>query len=479
MLTIPHTKKSIIKGEPVAVRSVSADGDPEGCLSKAIRPFIENVERVFGVGLNETPSGGDINLRYDPSLSAEEYGVSPSGGKITILAGGLPGANHALAKLFQLARREGAALSVPGLISGDKPDRAWRGFMLDLARQWHPVRYIYDYIDVLWLYGMSVLQLHFTDNESYTLPSRVFPKLSTPGRHYTEEEISDVARYAAARGVKIVPEIDAPGHCRPFNEAYPEIFGSNGVIEATDRAFEGLDALYSELCGFFPDSDLIHIGGDEAAISNWNACPETVSWREAHGLKDERDLYGEYIRRLTGMILSKGRTPVVWEGFPKEWNDKIDKRVLVFSWENYYQSTTDLLDGGFSVINAAWRPLYIVTPSPHWEQDEVLDWGVFFWNHWWDCSHAFGGLSVEPTEKVIGGQICAWGDNLTKMDPIEGADAEFEIARKLIPALAERTWNVYGKPDREGFAEAFIRADGLVSVRRGTAETTHMTERKA
>ena len=465
MLTIPQPKKSAISGEPISVRTVSAD--TAGDLIKAVAPFADNVERIFGVRLGSVPAGGDADVVFDPSLAGEEYRILPEGGGIKIFAGGLPGANHALAKLFQLARRDGGGLTVPALTAEDKPDKAWRGFMLDLARQWHPVRYILDYVDILWLYGMSVLQLHFTDNESYTLPSRVFPKLSTPGRHYTEDDIKYIAEYAASRGVALVPEIDAPGHCKPFNDAYPEIFGSNGIIEATDRAFAGLDALYGELCGFFPGSEMIHVGGDEAAIGNWNGCPDTVAWRDARGLRDERDLYGEYIKRLTEIILSKGRVPVVWEGFPKEWNGKIDKRVLVFSWENYYQSTRDLLEGGFCVLNAAWRPLYIVTPQPHWEQDEVLDWNVYFWNHWWDASHAAGGLTVEPTEKVLGGQICAWGDNIKNMDPTEGADLEFGIARKLIPALAERTSNADCEADRAAFAVAFDRADGLVTVRRG------------
>ncbi len=463
MKTIPQPKKigTVPGGVGIAVCTVAACEE----LLPALHPFAEHAGRAFGIKPQVMTGDGDIVLINDPSLGEDAYRVVAENGRVAVYTSGLPGANRGLAKIFQLMRAENGELLLPGVLIWDRPDSSWRGLMLDLARQWHPVSYLYDYIDMLWVYGMSVFQLHFTDNESFTLPSVIFPKLSTPGRHYTRDEIASIAEYAHARGIKIVPEIDAPGHCRPFNEAYPEIFGSNGIIEATDEAFDALEKLYDELISFFPYSDAIHIGGDEAQISKWNESPESLAWRDSHGLKDERDLYGEYIRRLTGMILSKGKIPVVWEGFPKSWNGKIDKRVLVFSWENHYQTAPELLDGGFDVINAAWRPLYVVAPSPHWEQDEVFAWNVNFWNHWWDASAARGGLSVPMTSRILGGQICAWGDNLAKMDYAEGDRIEFEIVRRLVPALAEKTWNHDSGTDYESFCKVFEKTDRFVVKR--------------
>lgn len=68
--------------------------------------------------------------------------------------------------------------------------------------------------------------MHFTDNQSYTLPSEIYPKLSTPGRFYTREQIQELVEYANARGVELMPEIDVPGHCISFGEAYGDLLGA-------------------------------------------------------------------------------------------------------------------------------------------------------------------------------------------------------------------------------------------------------------
>lgn len=130
----------------------------------------------------------------------------------------------------------------------------------------------------------------------------------------------------------------------------------------------------------FPDAPYIHIGGDEAKIALWKDCPDCTAWRDENGLANEKEMYSEYIRRITNMILERGRIPCVWEGFPKEGNHKIDKRVLVFPFESDYQTAEELLEGGFTVVNTSWKPLYIVTHTEHhWPQEEILSWQV---NHW-------------------------------------------------------------------------------------------------
>ena len=78
---------------------------------------------------------------------------------------------------------------------------------------------------------MNRLQLHFSDDQSYTLPSRRFPALPTPGFCFTEEEIRRINAYALERGVVIVPEVDMPGHCGALFQVYPDLFGYEHAVE--------------------------------------------------------------------------------------------------------------------------------------------------------------------------------------------------------------------------------------------------------
>jgi len=83
--------------------------------------------------------------------------------------------------------------------------------MIDLARNWHSMENVKKLIDLAAYYKVNYLQLHFTDHHSYTLPSLKYPKLSTPNRHYSFQELKEMESYSQARGVTVIPEMDVPG----------------------------------------------------------------------------------------------------------------------------------------------------------------------------------------------------------------------------------------------------------------------------
>lgn len=58
---------------------------------------------------------------------------------------------------------------------------------------------------------------HITDTQSFPFVSKSNPKLSKLGAYsrtevYTHSDISELVTYAAVRGIRIVPEFDAPSH---------------------------------------------------------------------------------------------------------------------------------------------------------------------------------------------------------------------------------------------------------------------------
>lgn len=385
-----------------------------------------------------------IRLHMDSAMPAEGYHILVTETGADLYASTAVGMHHGLAALLRDLTATDGKLTLPTMDITTSPACAYRGLMVDLARQKHPLSYVLQYIDLCWQNRASHLQLHFTDDQSFTLPLNCYPNLGTEGRTYTKEEIATINEYAAKRGVILVPEVDIPGHTSQFFAKYPEVFGTAGVLPACDTVFEALRTIFAEVKAMFPHSPWIHIGGDEAAIGNWENCPRTKEYMQTHHITDLEEMYAEYIRITTEMILDLGCTPVVWEGFRKEYNDRISRDVIIIAWESYYQPAYDLAEAGFTLINCSWKPLYIVTPNTHWTPDEIGTWHPHNWQHWWEKSVAYpNGYTIDKKYPVLGGQLCAWGDGLVSYTDIDKAcREELALVSERLPALCERTWNV-------------------------------------
>lgn len=392
-----------------------------------------------------------IHCLRDESLPAGAYRLD-AGEAVTLSAPDETGMHHALATLTQLtatADKDGfAAVAIE-----DAADYPYRGLMIDTARIFHPLENLLSCVDLCWLYKLSHLHIHFTDDQSYTLPSEVFPKLPTPGKSYTKEETASLAAYAQSRGVRIMPEIDVPGHCRSFSQAYPEIFTSGGIghiIAFTPRVFTAFEALFGELAERFPDADRIHIGGDEADIAAWLQSEECRDYAAACGVPVDGDerlsaerIYATFVKKLSDIVLSLGKTPVCWEGFGKEVNYLVPRTTEVFSWELFYQTTPELTAGGYPLINGSWMPNYIVYPHHEKPVEELFNWSP----RRFQATHPGSPYREEPYlmpryDRLLGGELLSWGDHgVNAPNPAAHLAGEFASIAQRLPATAEGAWN--------------------------------------
>lgn len=428
-------------------------------FEKAVKSFCGYVKKSYKI--NFSFEEGGIELIYKPELDSDSYEIKSS----KLYASSCEGANYALATLYQLLEIKNGKVLLPEVEISDKPECTHRTLMIDLARKFHPVEYLFYYVDMCWLYKVNRFQLHLTDDQGFTFPSKAFPKLTCNGEFYSKDELSRLAEYANDRGVVLIPELDIPGHCQKLQQSHPEVFGTCGVLPACERVFTALDKLYGEVCDVFPYSPYIHIGGDEAAVSRWQEDSETLEYMKEHNIADNEELYTEFIRRVTEIIFDHKRTPIVWEGFHKSGNNKISKNVIVISWENFYQPVTDLAESGFTLINASWKPLYIVTPGTHWTPEEILNLSRFSWRHWWENSKAYpDGIDISTDNNVIGMQLCAWGDVLqTYKSGHKAASEEYELVRERVPAMAEKNWNNSTVRNINDFNTAYAKINSLLN----------------
>ncbi|MDD4772683.1 MAG: family 20 glycosylhydrolase, partial [Eubacteriales bacterium] len=318
--------------------------------------FAGYAEKAYGIVFENQPGG--VELIFDHRMEKGHYRLD-SGERVRLFACDLSGIGYALSTLLQIITAKDGKIVLPVTEIVDYPDCGFRTLMVDLARQWHTFENILDYVDLCFLNKANYLHLHFIDSQSYTLPSVLFPKQPTEGRHYTPEQIGHLVAYAKARNIILIPEIEAPGHSSAMVDAYPELFacegqtGRNIICAGKSGVFSDLDKTIGEICEMFPFSPYIHIGGDEASIEAWNDCSDCRAYMEREGIVSVKALYTDFIVNITNTVLARGRTPIVWEGFPKEGAEKISRDVVVISWENYYHYTPDLLDEGFNIINAS------------------------------------------------------------------------------------------------------------------------------
>ncbi len=467
---IPMPKKCVTLGNKAQIIPYAIFTEREDWQKHTVA-FSDTFSRGHGRSLTIGERGG-IELIYDRCSSDNAYRLV-SDGALKIYASTSEGICYGLASALQLSEPTDAGIKLPALEIEDYPDKDYRSVMVDLGREWHPFGKLLKFVDLCFFYKVKYLNLHFADNKLYTLPSNAFPKLCVDGKYYTEAEIEYLREYANARGVVLIPEFECPGHAPVLNTYYPEVFadrseGEGGVFynesgevisnkallcASRESAVEGVKTLLNEIAELFPEAPYIHIGGDEANITLWDQCSDCTEYMNNNGIDDVYGLYSDYVARIARHVLSLGKTPIVWEGFPEKGADKIPPETIVISWENHYQTTYQLLDGGFKLINASWKPLYIVpantSPEPrfNWGAKEIYDWSVYNWQHWWEQSVAFHSpINVEPTDQVIGAMLCVWEMTF---------EQEINHVMANLPALAERTWTTDRVCDYEDFRRRF------------------------
>ncbi|MBQ9543743.1 MAG: family 20 glycosylhydrolase [Clostridia bacterium] len=391
---------------------------------------------------------GGIIFRMDGNLDSGSYRLSVGEDGVRLDAPDEDGAFNGVSTLIQLITEEGKIAKAE---IADSPSSEYSSVMVDLARVRHSFEMVKQYVDLCRFYKIRVLHLHFTDDQSYTLPSLLFPDLSTPGRSYTLAQIRELNEYARLRGVRIMPEIDVPGHCKAFQTNYSDTFGTKGIIPINKKSMDAMKSLFKELCDLFPYSEYIHIGGDEAEIKKWLENEADFEYYRSVGIdpKDENAaefLLAHFVNEMATAVFEKGRQPIAWEGFRECANHLVRKDLIMVSWENYYQTTPQLLKAGFKIINCSWQPLYVVSPRTFWRERDVFEWDLTYWKPIHNKSPYYGSfVRVEDCPEILGGGLCVWSDSIERFHGAdfipEGTQFEFEKAIERIPALAENVWN--------------------------------------
>ena len=363
-------------------------GSHDAVLEHASQRFLRYLNVLTAVHEKQGACSLDIQSKDDPHYltvdARESYQLTINHGKIVLTSEGQAGVLHGFATLLQLARITPGGLSFRDVSISDAPRFRWRGLMIDVARHFMSVAALHRQIDAMELTKLNVLHLHLNDGAAFRVESHLFPRLHMIGAHgqyYTQEDIRALVRYAADRGVRIVPEFDVPGHAMAILEAYPDLAAAelpsvnaactgssacvaggninNPALDPTnDRTMDFVKKLFSEMAGLFPDQ-YFHAGGDEVVASQWTHNPKIVAAMKAGGYADTQALQGDFTVSVQSFLASQGKTVIGWDEILSA---PLSKDAVVESWRAS-KWTAAGAQAGHPVIVSAGYYLDLLRPA--------------------------------------------------------------------------------------------------------------------
>jgi hexosaminidase len=371
-------------------------------------------------------------------------------------------------------------LQVPSCDILDQPRFSYRGLHLDVSRHFMPVAFIKKYLDLMALHKLNTFHWHLTDDQGWRIEIKKYPNLTKIGSKrketlighyfenypmqfdgqshegfYTQVEIREIVKYAQARYITIIPEIELPGHALAALAAYPHLGGEPdkkyevgtkwGVFEdvfiPTEPTFKVLQDVLTEVMLLFP-SKYIHIGGDECPKEAWKNSEYCQNLIKRLNLKDEEGLQSYFIKRIEKFVNLKGRNIIGWDEILE---GGLAPKATVMSWRG--------IQGGIEA--ARQKHNVIMTPGEfmyldHYQGDpnsEPLAIGGYL-----PLEKLYGyepvptELSADEEKYILGAQANVWTEYMSTPEKVE-----YMVFPRAV-ALADLTWTPKGPRNFEDFS---------------------------
>jgi len=273
-----------------------------------------------------------INSPLSSAESKEGYTLIVSEKGVEISAGEFSGFFNALQTVRQLIRKDNKKYSMPYCRIKDAPAFPVRGLMLDVGRNYMSVPFLKSVVRRLSHYKINVLHLHLSDDPGWRVEVNKYPELTVetsfwptrqPGKFYTQEDIKSICDFCDSLNIRVIPEIDMPGHSAAFRKAI-------GKDMQTPEGMQVLKEALDEIIPLFKDS-LFHIGSDEVHFKMKEFMPEMIRYVRSKGKQvvvwypgyapdsnAARMCWGEY---EAGYSLDKSAPYIDCNGFYMDWMD--------------------------------------------------------------------------------------------------------------------------------------------------------------
>ena len=384
------------------------------------------------------------------AINDEYYTISIGDGWLKISAATPHGIFNGTQTLLSMLKGKQAPYVLDGVRIQDYPDLPYRGQMIDIARDYTTPENMKKLIDVLASYKMNALHFHFCDDEGWrleipgleeltTVGSRrghttdesqclypcydggYNPDAKTPGNgYYTREEFIDLLKYAAERHVRVIPEIESPGHARaaivsmkarydkyiatdpekateyllsePEDTSHYEsvqYYTDNVINVALPSTYRFMEKVIQEINAMYKDAGVplttLHLGGDEVPHGVWMGSPKCQELMKEKGMTKAHDLSEYFITQMAGIMQKNGLKISGWQevalGHTEEAHRQLRQQTEgVYCWntvpgsdEVVYQTANN----GYPVILCNVGNFYMDMAYNGHPDERGLDWGGY------------------------------------------------------------------------------------------------------
>ena len=379
----------------------------------------------------------------------------------------------------------------------DWPDNQYRGFMLDVARDFRPVGEVLKVLDLMAEYKFNVFHFHIGDDEAWCLEIKDLPDLTDfSGHHalpdwdlqetealkptangrvgnktyYTAEEYKQILRYAWERHIAVIPEFDAPGHSRASIKAMQAYERRTGDSELrlqdaadTSRYWSAQDFTDNVLSVYLPSvytfygivfdevirlhSEAgvpllaIHIGGDEVPGGSW-------ADKDRHAMKDL------FTNNMLELAEQRGILLAGWEDIAKGIEPATAERLkqslyFINIW------TGKGMEGFPCVLSPATNNYVDLAYSADPEELGL------FWAGYVDERKTYSMNPADYTGDIVGVSAHLWSEQLRCLD-----DVTFQMLPKAL-GCAERAWNTTSPGDFNRFYSIIVQREMPVWEQKG------------
>mmetsp|Transcript_28464 Transcript_28464/g.91129 ORF Transcript_28464/g.91129 Transcript_28464/m.91129 type:complete len:529 (-) Transcript_28464:48-1634(-) len=306
----------------------------------------------------------------------------------------------------------------------DSPRFRHRGVLVDTARHFLPLTEIYKLLDSFSYAKLNVMHWHMVDSQSFPVMFPRHPEMGSkgsysPNERYDAEDLKAVVQYARDRGIRVMAELDTPGHAKSWCAGQPGICPR--AIEcpepldvSKEETFEVLGDLLDDVVDIFPDT-FFHIGGDEVNYQCWNESVHITAWREERGMTLE-DAYLYFVKRVQKLATDRGRTIVGWDEIWGNFGTELPKGTIIQNWRGI--NMTDIAEAEYSILYSNNGYYYL---------DHE-------WMFWTDAYTADPTEGVADQSLVIGGEGALWSERIDTSDLMA-------TAWPRLGAIAERMWS--------------------------------------
>ena len=430
--------------------------------------YLKDQLKLHGLELN-TAAAADagklqLHLKVDPALKTpEQYQLSIQADRIIISGADNAGVFYGVQSLLsvvpapsQVSTTTPVRISLPRLTVDDQPRFSWRGMHYDMGRNFHGKEVTLRLIEQMSRYKLNKLHLHLTEDEGWRLEIPGLPELTEIGAHrcfdlteqqclltqlgtgphksgsgngyYSREDFIEILKFAKARHIEVIPEIDMPGHARAAVKAMEarynrlkqqgdeagakqfllsdpadtskyltvQLYTDNSVNVCLDSTYAFIDKVVYELQQMYRQAGLklntYHMGGDEVGAGSWTGSPacQALFAKGIPAVAGVADLKPYFVSRVSSLLTSRDLALAGWEDGlmydplnPFNRSQFDNKNVIANVWDNIWEwgfgdRAYRLANQGYQVVLSHGTHLYFDHPHEAHPAERGYYWATRF-----------------------------------------------------------------------------------------------------